>query len=82
MEKEGSLLYKMLDDMLALANSVSCLLALSAGMYEEEKVRQTFKARHSTAPYSRARHRTALRCAVEPSLAERVCFFYSSEASF
>ena len=50
-ENEGStLLYKMLEDMLALANSV-CLLALSSGMYE----------RKTTAQHDR----TALRCAVE-----------------
>ena len=40
--------------MLALANSV-CLLALSSGMYEREN-----SAKHGT-----ARHRTALRRAVE-----------------
>ena len=44
MEKEGStLLCDMLEDMLALANSV-CLLALSSGMYERE-----IAARHGTA---------------------------------
>ena len=36
MEREGSMLYIMHDDMLALANSVSCLLAWSADMDEEE----------------------------------------------
>ena len=44
MEKEGStLLCDMLEDMLALANSV-CLLAWSSGMYERE-----IAARHGTA---------------------------------
>ena len=60
MENEGStLLYKMLEDMLPLANAV-CLLALSSGMHKREST-----AKHSTAGYDTARHLTSLRRAVE-----------------
>ena len=61
MEKEGSttMLYKMFDDMLALANFV-CLLALSPGMYEREST-----AKHGTTRHGRARQGTALHCAAE-----------------
>ena len=64
----------MLEDMLALANSVS-LLALSSGMFERESAAQHGTARHSTAQHGTvphrtaghdtARHHTALRCAVD-----------------
>ena len=53
--------------MLALANSV-CLLALSSGMHEREHYAKPGTTRQSTAPHARhdtARHRTALRRAVE-----------------
>ena len=52
----------MLEDMLALANSVACYqVALSSGMYDTERTaEQHGTARHSSAPHDRARHRTAL----------------------
>ena len=68
MENEGStLLYKMLEDMLTLANSV-CLLVLSSGMYERQSTAKYATARHSTAQHGTARqgttpHGTAWRCA-------------------
>ena len=40
----------MLEDMLALGNSV-CLLSLSSGMYERESTAKHGTARHSTAQY-------------------------------
>ena len=49
---------KMLEDVLALANS-ACLLALSSGMYERASTAKHGTARLSTAPHGRARHRTA-----------------------
>ena len=60
MENEGSaLLYKMLEVMLALANSVLvCLLALSSCMYGREST-----AKHGTARHRTAGHDTARRCA-------------------
>ena len=67
MEKEGSLLYKMLDDMLALANCSVCLIALSSGMYERESTAKHGTARHNAAQHGTARqsmtpHGTARRC--------------------
>ena len=66
----STLLYKMLEDMLALAN---CLLASVVVWYVRK--RKHSKARHSTAQHGTvphrtaghdiARHRTALRCAVD-----------------
>ena len=74
MDNEGStLLYKMLEDTLALANSVF-LLALLSSVYGRESTAKHGTERHSnahsTAPHGRAghdtaRHRTALRCAVQ-----------------
>ena len=64
MENKGSaLLYNILDNMLALANSV-CLLALLFGMYERESTAKHGTAWHSTARHGTARHRTALRRAL------------------
>ena len=70
----STLLHKMLEDMLALANSVR-LLALSSGTYEREctakhgttghSKAQQGTAQHRTAKHNTAQHRTALRCAVE-----------------
>ena len=64
MENEGStLLYKMLGDMLALANPVCLLLIALSSVCTKEKVKQSMAqhgtARHSTAGHGRARHRTA-----------------------
>ena len=52
------MLYKMLQDTLALANFV-CLLALS-GMYERKRRQAPHStAQHRTAPHCTALHRTA-----------------------
>ena len=70
----------MLEDMLALANSVN-LLELSSGVYERESTAKHGTAWHSAAHHGTARqgttlHGTALCRAVElASEAERVCFF-------
>ena len=47
------MLHTVLENMLALANSV-CLLALSSGMYERERVEN--KAQHGTASHCTAGH--------------------------
>ena len=56
-QNEGStLLYKMLEDMLALANSICLLLiALWSGVYARESTAKHCTARHRTAPHATAR---------------------------
>ena len=62
------MLYKMLEDMLALANSASLLLiTLSSGMYEKQRT-----AKHGTARHSTAQHRTA-RQGTTPHGTTRLC---------
>ena len=64
-ENEDSMLqlYKMLEDILHAGSSQHCMLASVVVWYARKRTLR--KARHSTGQYGTARHRTALRRAVE-----------------